>query len=76
MNHKPNKISIGEHMIRLQMFMQNLSDKMPEISNTIHTIMEIKRKSKLNMAQPIVKEEADWEATTDQSLGESNLSIS
>jgi len=42
-NRKTEKISIGEHMIRLQMFMQNLSDKMPEISNIHQNCLAIYR---------------------------------
>jgi hypothetical protein len=42
-NKKPKEISLGEHMVRTQMFMQALSDKMPEIANTIQTLMKIKK---------------------------------
>ena len=56
------QISLGEHMIRTQMFMQSLSDKMPEISNTITTLMKIKKqremKQKWNPAEGIEDEES------------------
>ena len=68
-NKKPEKISIGEHMIRTQMFLSRLSDMMPEIEKTVCTLIEIKKRRKLLKKEPIVKEEEnDYPVHTEQSI--------
>ena len=68
-NKKPEKISIGEHMIRTQMFLSRLSDMMPEIEKTVCTLIEIKKRRKLLKKEPTVKEEEnDYPVHTEQSI--------
>ena len=73
-NKKPEKISIGEHMIRTQMFLSRLSDMMPEIEKTVCTLIEIKKRRKLLKKEPTVKEEEkDWQECTEQGIGVSGI---
>jgi hypothetical protein len=80
MNHEPNKISIGEHMIRMQMFMGRLSDMMPQIKKTVFTIIEIKklRKERLMSAGKWGGEGAESaeELNEDTSVGDGGFGVS
>jgi len=67
MNHEPNKISIGEHMIRTQMFLSRLSDMMPQIEKTVCTLIEIKKRRRLLKKEPQEHEEQD-SSITEQSI--------
>ena len=69
-NKKPEKISIGEHMIRTQMFLSMLSDMMPEIEKTVTNILDNRRNRKfIKNFEPTVKEEEnDYPVHTEQSI--------
>lgn len=74
-NKKPEKISIGEHMIRTQMFLSMLSDMMPEIEKTVTNILDNRRNRKFikNFEPTVKEEEKDWQECTEQGIGVSGI---
>lgn len=74
-DEKTNKVSIGEHMIRTQMNMNNIMemslDVLPKLADTLSKYKL--RKAMQKLSEPIIKEETDWNGGTEQGLGTSNL---
>lgn len=72
------QISLGEHMIRTREFAQSLLDKMPEISNTIHTLIKIKKQRMKHTWNPINGEGAESveELNDETSAGDGGFGLS